>query len=414
VVVFAAIAAPAMTVEFAGEFAGSAPSQPPNLRWRSSVIRIAVSSSVSAQNSSIKADSDVLGALKRSAAAWEAVTGLEFRIETTDRQTVRPSGVAGDGVSLLTIASTPENLQLFAADPFGESARTRVFFNRRGTITESDIVLNPLQQFSTDGTYGTFDLETTLSHEIGHLLGLKHSPVPGSIMAEWIPRNGDLYLGPRFPTETDVAAVRDLYGVDTETCCGAVSGKLILPGKAKGLTVWAEDPQGRLVAQTEANLDGSYRLGGLSDAKYQLYWQRRDPSGTVTGELGSVSIDDGAPATLSKKISADPSDLLVDHVGLNLQPGNSAMVVRAGRQYTICLAGHGLADGMTIGFSTKSIRVDTGSIGRQDFGQKIDAISASITVDADATPGVYTLYAERRDGSRAAVVGAIVVSKYAP
>ena len=407
-VLLAAVAAPAMTVEFAG----SPTLQPQNLRWRSQVIRIALSSSLNAQNTSIKADADVLGALKRSVSAWESVTGLQFRIESTDRQTVSPSGGAGDGVNVITIAPTPENLQLFAGDPFGESARTRVFFNKRGTITEGDIVLNPLQQFSTDGTFGTFDLETTLSHEIGHLLGLKHSQVAGSIMAEWIPRNGDVYFGPRIPTETDVAAVRDLYGVDNDTCCGVVSGKITLAGKAKGLTVWAEDTQGRVAAQTEANADGSYRLGGLSDAKYQLYWQRRDPAGTSTGELGSVSIEDGEAATLSKRISADQSDLLVDHVGLNLQPGDSAMLVRPGRQYTICLAGHGLADGITaIAFSSKSLHSDSASLARQDFGQKIEAVSITITVDPDTTPGVYTLYAERRDGARAAVVGAIVVGK---
>ena len=200
----ATVPASAMSAEFAGA------ASPQNLRWRTPVIRLAVSTSITSQSFSIKADSDVLGALKRSVAEWQAVTGLEFRIETTDRQTVSPTSSPGDGVSLVTIAPTQDNMQLFAADPFGESARTRVFYNRKGAITESDIVLNPLQQFSTDGTYGTFDLETTFAHEIGHLLGLRHSAITGSIMAERIPRHGEGYLGPRLPTDTDVAAVRDL------------------------------------------------------------------------------------------------------------------------------------------------------------------------------------------------------------
>jgi hypothetical protein len=408
-IVLAAVPASAMSAEFAGP--GSPQNlSPQNLRWRSSVIRIAVSNSITSQNASIKADADVLGALKRSLAAWEAVTGLEFRIEATDRQNVSPSASTGDGVSLVTIGATPENLQLFAGDPFGESARTRVFYNRKGAITEGDVVLNPLQQFSTDGTYGTFDLETIFSHEIGHLLGLKHSAVTGSIMAERIPRNSEVYLGPRTPTETDVAAVRDLYAVDNDSCCGTVSGRISLTAKSvKGVTVWAEDAQGRVAGQAEAAADGTYRIGGLSDAKYQLFWQRHDGGGTSTGELGAVKIEDSAPASLSKRLQGDQGDLTLEYIGLNLQPGDAAVVLKAGRQYNLCVAGHGFANGITsIGSSSKSIHADAGSITKQDLGDKTDAVSVSVTLDNDIQPGVYTLYVERRDGSRAALVGSIV------
>ncbi|HEY2848152.1 MAG TPA: matrixin family metalloprotease [Pyrinomonadaceae bacterium] len=407
-IVLAAVSTWAMSAEIAGG------GTPKDLRWRTAVIRLAVSTSITSQNSSIKADADILSALRRSIAAWEEVTGLEFRIESTDRQSVSPTGSTGDGVSLITVAATQENMQLFAGDPFGESARTRVFYNRRGAITEGDIVLNPLQQFSTDGTYGTFDLETTISHEIGHLIGLKHSAVAGSIMAERIPRNADVYMGPRIPSETDIAAVRDLYGIENDSCCGAVSGKLSLPGKAssKGVTVWAEDNQGRVVGQAEATADGTYRVGGLSDAKYQLFWLRRDQNGISTGEMGLVTIEDGAQTTLSKRLTADPGDLSIDYVGLNLQPGDAAVVLKPGRQYNICLAGHGLSAGIgSVMFSSKLIRGDAASLVRQDFGDKIDAVSISVTLDPDTPPGVYTLYAERRDGSRTAVVGAIVVTK---
>jgi len=38
-------------------------------------------------------------------------------------------------------------------------------------------------------------------------------------------------------------------------------------------------------------------------------------------------------------------------------------------------------------------------------------MSVMITVDADAPAGVYTLYGQRADGSRTAIVGGLVVSK---
>src|SRR6476469_5737816 len=113
----AVVPASAMSIEFEG---GMRP-ELQNLRWRTSVIRIAVSTSLTSPSPGIKADSDVLGALQRSIASWESATGLEFKIETTDRQNVSPVGMSGGGVSLITIAQSQENLQLFASDPFGES-----------------------------------------------------------------------------------------------------------------------------------------------------------------------------------------------------------------------------------------------------------------------------------------------------
>src|SRR5687767_1374757 len=197
----------AYTLQFTDE------TQSVRLRWSKNVIPIALSSSLT-KNLNIKSESDVLGAIRRSLETWEKVADIKFQIVWTDEQSVSAAGKQGDGISLITIGQTPENLILFGGDTVETAARTRIFFNRRGAITEADIVLNPYSQFSTDGTTGMFDLEATLTHEIGHLLGLEHSAIIGATMYEHQGKNG-VYSLPntiaRSLAEDDIAGIRAIY-----------------------------------------------------------------------------------------------------------------------------------------------------------------------------------------------------------
>ena len=62
------------------------------------------------------------------------------------------------------------------------------------------------EAWSIGGGGGTFDTETVALHEIGHLLGLNHSDVQGSVM---FPNYG----GPRRAlTADDIVGVRAMYG----------------------------------------------------------------------------------------------------------------------------------------------------------------------------------------------------------
>src|SRR6185369_11273346 len=208
-----------------GVLADAAVAATSKYRWRKGPITVTVSSSLTSNVANIPVNADVNGVVERCVFAWQQAAPVMFRRVSSPDQNVSPAGDHGDGISLITIAATPENLALFPQGLDDATARTRVFYDARGFITEADIVLNPYLQFSTDGTFGTFDLESTLTHELGHLLGLGHSPVLAASMSDNYGKNGIFNL-PAFSARTlaadDIASVRSLYGpldVD-DNCCG--------------------------------------------------------------------------------------------------------------------------------------------------------------------------------------------------
>lgn len=391
--------------------------EPQRIRWKGQVIKIVISTSLTRSNPNIKIDSDVIAAIRHSLAAWQDVADIEFQVDVSDKQGVSPSGVAGDGISLITIASTPENVLLFGKDAQTVSAKTRVFYNRKGFITEADIVLNPFQQFSTDGAFGTFDLQSTLTHEIGHLLGLKHSGVLGAAMSENLAKNAasdTVDFESRSLTDSDIAAVRDLYGVDDEACCKAVSGRLTLwTGKAaKNLKVWAEElATGRVVAQVDTDADGNYRLGGLTQGSYKLYWKVKSGAGrSITNELNTVEVENNDLKSTTQKINIDTTKIVLNYVGTNSQLAESAVAVTRDREQTIYLGGKNLdPNSISIDFSSPYFHVISSSLKGQDFGPDISVVSFVVVVDKDVPSGIYSVFATDGSGSKVALIGALRV-----
>jgi predicted Zn-dependent protease len=388
--------------------------EPVRLRWRNSTIRLAISTSVTQSNPNIKTGTDVAAAIQRSVETWQNAADIDLQFELSERRNVSPAGVAGDGVSLITIAGSAENVLLFSKNPFGEAARTRVFYNRSGFITEADIILNPFQQFSADGTLGTFDLESTLTHEIGHLLGLRHSGVLGATMSESFSKNGlagSVDVSARSLSASDIAAVRELYGTEKdESCCGTVAGKLTLPSgqTAANVRVWAESENGVVAAQTQTAADGTFRLGGLSAADYSVFWQRRTAANVSSGELGAASVEKGATATLNEKLTLRRSLMSVDYAGFNGLLSESAVSVKAGGEYLFYIGGKRLdVDAIKISFRSRFVTVDHTSMTEQNFADGITAVSFLVKISEDAPRGTHSLFVSKTDGAQAVLIGAI-------
>lgn len=388
------------------------------LRWKSAVIRIAISSSLLRDNPNVKRDSDVTGAIRRSIEVWSRVANVELVQRTSEKQSASPVGPTGDGVNLVTIAPTAENVLLFAKDPENAAATTRVFYNGRGVITEADIVLNPYQQFSTDGTPGTFDLESTLTHEIGHLLGLPHSMVLGSTMHENYGKNGVFGLqniGQRTLSFDDVAAVRALYGArDDVECCGVIDGQLSpVNRQIRNVQVWIEDATGRVHGSAKVGSDGAFRFSGLLAGRYKVFAQDvgRAKTGIAVQEVAEAAVSPGEVTSIHAKLSA-PVARGVDltHVGLNGQLAEMAPGFSSGRTYILYLGGQQLDSGhVSIGFSTPYITVLPQTTRAHDYGDSISVVSVEIRLAPGLPAGEYTVYVESERGDRRAVVGALAV-----
>ena len=391
----------------------------PELRWRKVTIPVAFSNSLLKPNPAIRPDSDIQGAVRRSLDAWEAVANIEFQVTWTDKLSASPTGNTGDAVSLITIAQTPENLLIFGGDSDEISARTRVFFNRRGEISEADIILNPYQQFSTDGSLGTFDFESTLTHEIGHLLGLEHATVVGSTMNEHQGKNGTFNLSSfsaRTLSDDDIAQIRAIYGArDEENCCGTLDGKLsTIGGKPlKGFHVWLEESEtGRVAVGGKINADGSFQLKGLAANKYRVFVQ--DTAGGFAGQdLGEVEVSKGKTTSLTKKINLASRDFDVQFTGFNGQLSKLAVPVNGGKSYQIYVGGKNLdPEDFKIGTTSPFFTVSGGTLTRLDYGKDISVFTFEIKSLIETPVGDYTIYLQKEDGKIQFLPGAVSVEKF--
>ncbi len=412
--IFFAISAAAYTPQYADD------AQTVPLKWRNKTITVSVSNSFFKQNSNIHPDSDVLDALKKSFEAWEKVADISFEIKQSEKQTISPAGKHGDGISLITIAQTPENLLLFSGENSEVAAYTRIFYNRRGNIIEADIVLNPYARFSTDGSLGTFDIQATLTHEIGHLLGLDHSSVSASTVFAHQGKNGTYSL-PNFSYRTlsddDITGIRDLYGAEAgnERCCGILQGKISVPKQvqAKDIEVWLEEIEsGRTIASFQINSQGKFRSSGLSEGRYRVFVQNKQNDFAATAELDEIEILKDKITVLNERFFPEYKTFDFKFLGFNGQISDTVIPVNRGNSYLIYFAGKNIEnESFEIGFNSRFLMVNRDSLRKHNYGDEYAVFSVEIVIDSEAQNGDYSLYFRDKNGINDFIIGSISIDE---
>jgi hypothetical protein len=153
-------------------------------------------------------------------------------------------------------------------------------FSDGNVITDADTVFNGSQyRWFTDATnpslQGPF-VEAIALHEIGHFLGLRHSPVGGATMLFV----GDFGVNSQVGLATDeFSAARSLYGAATNaTWLGRVAGTVRAGGSpVLGAAVFAEDARGNIAAGTVTRTNGTFDLPALSPGAYSVRVAPLDP-----------------------------------------------------------------------------------------------------------------------------------------
>ncbi len=225
---------------------------------------------------------------------------------TTSNQYADPN----DGQNIVTFSD-----DAFPFPPFVLAiAAKRIEYSGSGgdlaEIVDADIVVNPefLNKpgfnYGTDSYPGYFDIESILTHESGHVLGMIHSGIPQATMFFALPEAQDgrslepddmAWVSKRYPDPGAYPSLGSISGTvfDGEsTSVGAVIA---------GALVIATDIASSKMIHTYSELDGSYEIPGLPLSDYKVSIQPLDgdvfgfplvPEG-ISPNLASISTNRG-------------------------------------------------------------------------------------------------------------------------
>jgi hypothetical protein len=406
------------------------------IHWSGNTVTVYLAASVGAPPPNIKAGSDVEGAARRALRRWSEAANINFDVRANGPDAV---GASNDGFNVISVS--PANAGFV---PAANPGRTRVSYDRAtGAIAEADVAINPSLPFSTDGTHGTYDLESTLVHELGHFLGLDHSGLVGSTMQ---PRqaqnfNSGSYSLTQATVRTlsmdDVAAARSIYGQRAPRAVGSIQGMMNYP--FAGASVRAENVDtGWVVASAVTRSDGSYRIDQIPPGNYRVIAEYLDEpvvAQEITGRRGPYANIGNGPAfqtaSTTTTVTAGstsfaplvvvivPPTVNVRRHGLNGIIHAGPMPVAAGNTYRYYVAGDGidLIPANEFHVDSPFFVIDPATYRREDntlFGLPYPLVSFELRVLDNVKFGDYSLRVSRADtGETAYVAAGIVVDPYA-
>src|SRR5207245_6727989 len=190
--------------------------------------------------------------IAQSLAVWTGVSGTTLvpAVLAPLTRTATQNACGSDGLNSICfdqadMAFTPGVLaftRVITTDRLGVQVGSSAVSTQLGQILDADIYFNPSDSrtaFATPqalaGTPKAYDLESVLTHELGHFLGFSHSAVWNAMMFPYAPAPGTISgtrptaLQPDAPlADDDRTVLRVLYADPADTLHqGSISGRII-------------------------------------------------------------------------------------------------------------------------------------------------------------------------------------------
>ena len=199
----------------------------------------------------ITADSNPMNAIQGAVAAWNGVTTSAAHFLPVQPTPLTYNSQDGKHVIAFVDDGYTES---FSA---GVIAQTVGASYADGTIVDTDILFSPTVAFSTTQASGTYDLQSVLTHELGHSLGANHTNILSGTMF-WATLTQDAHQ--QTLSADEAAFVSSLYPAAGGNGYGTISGVATVAGAPLlGGAITAVTPDnGITVGGFSSTTDGSF------------------------------------------------------------------------------------------------------------------------------------------------------------
>lgn len=360
-----------------------------------------------------------LNALRDSFGQWLAITNTHLKFEFAGMVNPPVDVNTSDGSNILYWAKTSTTVKSGTASIAGALGVTYVSLYSDGSFDQADIVFNGVEQTWFTSATNTLDtgyfVEGVALHEIGHFIGLRHSPVGGATMLFAADSGISLQAG---LSPDDVAGARFIYPLGA-TNYGTIKGTITRNGSPLfGAAVYVQNSTTNIVAGTVSLTNGTYEVSALLPGNYYIRVAPLDPTGAsdflASGtQIGSPAFSAADPyflptTNIASTVTANVTNTVNFAVVSNAPTfriteirqatansgsfGWSSLgcAMRVGQSnYYIGVASANLpTSGATLTITGDGLTVGTTQFDPNAFGTGLNFMSVPISVSSNATPGL--------------------------